>query len=45
MKNSRNPAETEKERFFALAQRLSESPDAAERQRIKKELAHLTFGK
>jgi len=45
MKNSRKPAETEKERFFALARRLSESSDAAERRRIKKELARMTFGK
>ena len=36
--------ESEKERFFALANRLSESKDRAERQRIKKELAQMTFG-
>ena len=36
--------EAEKERFFALAQRLTESSDPAERQRIKKELARMTFG-
>lgn len=36
--------EREKERFFELADRLSESPDAAERQRIKDELARMTFG-
>jgi len=36
--------EAEKERFFALAHRLTESPDPAERQRIKKELARMTFG-
>jgi hypothetical protein len=34
----------ERERFFALAARLAESPDAAEQQRIKAELARLTFG-
>ncbi len=34
----------EKDRFFALANRLSESTDPAERQRIKKELARITFG-
>jgi transcriptional regulator len=34
----------EKERFFALANRLSESADPAERQRLKKELARMTFG-
>lgn len=36
--------EAEKERFFALANRLSESGDPAERQRLKKELARMTFG-
>jgi hypothetical protein len=34
----------QKEQFFALAARLSESTDPAERNRIKKELAHMTFG-
>ncbi len=34
----------EKERFFALANRLTESRDPAERQRLKKELARMTFG-
>ncbi len=34
----------EKKRFFALANRLSESRDAAERQEIKEELARMTFG-
>jgi len=36
--------ESEKDQFFALANRLSESTDPAERQRIKKELARMTFG-
>lgn len=36
--------EAAKAHFFALAQRLSESSDPAERHRIKKELARLTFG-
>ena len=36
--------ESEKEVFFALANRLAESTDPAERRRIKKELARLTFG-
>ncbi len=36
--------ESEKERFFALANRLSESRDPGERRRIKKELARMTFG-
>jgi metal-responsive CopG/Arc/MetJ family transcriptional regulator len=36
--------EAEKERFFTLANRLSETSDSAERRRIKKELARMTFG-
>jgi len=36
--------EAEKQRFFALANRLSESTDSNERQQIKKELARMTFG-
>ena len=36
--------EAEKRRFFALADRLSVSTDEKERERIKKELAKLTFG-
>jgi hypothetical protein len=36
--------EAEKQRFFALANRLVESPDSTERQRIKEELARMTFG-
>ena len=36
--------EREKQRFFALAARLTESKDAAERERLKKELARMTFG-
>ena len=36
--------ETEKERFFSLANRLTESTDPAERQRLKEELARMTFG-
>lgn len=36
--------EAEKERFFALATRLSETRDPGERQRIKQELARMTFG-
>jgi metal-responsive CopG/Arc/MetJ family transcriptional regulator len=34
----------EKERFLALANRLAESHDAAEREKLKKELARMTFG-
>jgi DNA-binding IclR family transcriptional regulator len=36
--------DAEKERFFLLVNRLTESSDAAERQRLKEELARLTFG-
>lgn len=36
--------EAEKSRFFELADRLSAASDPAERKRIKKELARLTFG-
>lgn len=36
--------EAEKEVFFALANRLAESTDPAERRRIKKQLARITFG-
>ena len=34
----------EKERFFSLVNRLTESRDAAERKRLKEELARMTFG-
>jgi len=36
--------EAEKRLFFELANQLSVSTDVAEQQRIKKELARLTFG-
>ncbi len=36
--------EAERQRFFELANRLTESADSAERQRIKEELARMTFG-
>jgi hypothetical protein len=36
--------ESEKERFFALANRLSETTEPRERERLKKELARMTFG-
>ena len=36
--------ESEKERFFSLVNRLTESHDAAERQRLKEDLARMTFG-
>jgi hypothetical protein len=36
--------DSEKTRFFALADRLAASPDENERKRIKKELERMTFG-
>lgn len=36
--------EAEKRRFFELADQLSASSDPVERQRIKEELARMTFG-
>ena len=36
--------DAEKERFFSLVNRLTESRDASERQRLKEELARMTFG-
>jgi len=36
--------EAEKEHFFSLVNRLTESRDAAERQRLKAELSRMTFG-
>ena len=36
--------EREKERFFALADRLGDASDPDERRRLKKELACMTFG-
>ncbi len=44
MKNSGKPVDSEKERFIALARRLTASSSPAERQRIKKQLARMTFG-
>jgi hypothetical protein len=36
--------EAEKQRFFKLADRLTESADPAEQQQLKQELARMTFG-
>lgn len=36
--------EAEKERFFALANQLTESADHTQREKLKKELARMTFG-
>ncbi len=37
-------AENEKRRFFELADRLTATANPAERQRLKNELARMTFG-
>ncbi len=36
--------EAEKERFFQLVSRLTDSSDSAEQKRLKEELARMTFG-
>lgn len=36
--------EREKQAFFELAERLTQSSDAAEQKRLKEELARITFG-
>lgn len=36
--------EAEKERFFSLTTQLTESTDPDERERLKRELARMTFG-
>ena len=36
--------EAEKQRFFSLVSQLTESSDPSERERLKEELARLTFG-
>ena len=36
--------EAEKNRFFSLVNQLTQSRDSAERQRLKDELARMTFG-
>ena len=36
--------EAEKEYFFSVVKRLTESRDSAERKRLKDELARMTFG-
>ena len=37
--------EAEKARFFELANQLSETRDRTEREKLKRELARITFGK
>ena len=44
IESRRDAKETEKRRFFALADRLGATEDSREREHIKKELAKLTFG-
>lgn len=44
IENGIESKEAEKTKFFQLADRLSASSNPAERKRIKKELARLTFG-
>jgi metal-responsive CopG/Arc/MetJ family transcriptional regulator len=39
-----NSKESQRRRFFELAEKLSASSDPDEQRRIKKELARLTFG-
>jgi hypothetical protein len=36
--------DAEKDRFFSLVNRLTQARDSAERQRLKEELARMTFG-
>ena len=36
--------EAERERFFSLVSRLTESSDPSERERLNDELARMTFG-
>jgi len=36
--------DAEKEQFFLIVNRLTESRDSTERQRLKEELARMTFG-
>jgi hypothetical protein len=36
--------EAEKERFFSLVSRLADASDAAEQERLKEDLARMTFG-
>ncbi len=36
--------EREKDRFLAMAQRLTETDDTAEQQRLQEEMARMTFG-
>ena len=36
--------DSQRERFFAIANRLTETTEPGERQRLKQELARMTFG-
>ena len=44
IKNGLDSTENERRRFFNLSDRLVEASDPAERQRLKEELALMTFG-
>jgi metal-responsive CopG/Arc/MetJ family transcriptional regulator len=44
IENGIEAKEQEKQRFFELANRLTNSKDAGERERLKQELARMTFG-
>jgi len=44
IKTGLDSAENDRRRFFDLADRLTASSDPAERQRLKEELARITFG-
>lgn len=44
IKSGLESAENERRRFFDLADRLVVATDPAERQRLKEELARMTFG-
>ena len=44
IENGIEAKELEKQRFFALTSRLTESKNPAEREKLKKQLARMTFG-
>lgn len=44
IRNGLESAETERRRFFELADRLAATRNPAERNRLKEELARITFG-
>lgn len=44
IENRLGAKEREKKKFFDLAERLARSPDPKEQERLKEELARMTFG-